>query len=51
MTEYERTEVEKFPEVWFLGLDAAKVLGKPGAPLNAGYDDDNGSYNKVWQQI
>ncbi|XP_077295378.1 dual-specificity tyrosine phosphorylation-regulated kinase 2, partial [Arctopsyche grandis] len=47
LTEYERAEVDKFPEVWFLGLDAAKVLGRPGAPLNSGYDDDNGSYNKV----
>lgn len=47
LTEYERAEVDKFPEIWFLGLDAAKVLGRPGAPLNSGYDDDNGSYNKV----
>lgn len=51
LTEYERAEVDKFPEVWFLGLDAAKVLGRPGAPLNSGYDDDNGSYNKVSEII
>lgn len=47
LTEYERAEIDKFPEIWYLGLDSAKVLGRPGAPLNSGFDDDNGSYNKV----
>lgn len=47
MTEYERQEIEKYPEIWYLGLDACKINAKPGTPLNCGYDDDNGSYNKV----
>ena len=47
MTEYERQEVDKYPEIWFLGLDACKINAKPGTALNSGYDDDNGSYNKV----
>lgn len=47
LTDYERQEVEKYPEIWFLGLDACKINAKPGTALNSGYDDDNGSYNKV----
>ncbi|XP_026474108.1 dual specificity tyrosine-phosphorylation-regulated kinase 2 isoform X2 [Ctenocephalides felis] len=47
LSEYERAEIDKYPDVWYLGLEACKVPAKPGAPLNSGYDDDNGSYNKV----
>lgn len=47
LSDYERQEIEKYPEVWFLGLDACKINAKPGTALNSGYDDDNGSYNKV----
>lgn len=47
LTEYERQEIDKFPEIWYLGLDSCKINAKPGTALNAGYDDDNGSYNKV----
>jgi dual specificity tyrosine-phosphorylation-regulated kinase 2/3/4 len=47
LSEYERQEIEKYPEIWYLGLDACKINAKPGSPLNCGYDDDNGSYNKV----
>uniref|UniRef100_A0A1L8DKI9 dual-specificity kinase n=1 Tax=Nyssomyia neivai TaxID=330878 RepID=A0A1L8DKI9_9DIPT len=47
LTEYERQEVEKYPEIWYLGLDACKINAKPGTALNCGYDYDNGSYNKV----
>lgn len=47
LTEYERQEIEKYPEIWFLGLDACKINAKAGTSLNSGYDDDNGSYNKV----
>lgn len=28
-------------------MDACKINAKPGTALNSGYDDDNGSYNKV----
>lgn len=47
LTEYERQEIEKYPEIWFLGLESCKVNAKPGTSVNCGYDDDNGSYNKV----
>ena len=36
-----------YPEIWYLGLDAAKVDGDDNAGQNSGYDDDNGSYIKV----
>lgn len=47
LTDYEKQEIEKYPEVYYLGLDACKINAKPGSALNSGYDDDNGSYNKV----
>lgn len=47
LTDYEKAEIEKYPEVYYLGLDACKINAKPGSALNSGYDDDNGSYNKV----
>ncbi|XP_055595375.1 dual specificity tyrosine-phosphorylation-regulated kinase 2 [Uranotaenia lowii] len=47
LTDYEKQEIEKYPEVYYLGLDACKINAKPGTSLNSGYDDDNGSYNKV----
>lgn len=47
MTAYERLEIEHYPEVWYLGLDARKIHGEEGAPQNGGYDDENGSYHKV----
>lgn len=47
LTDYERQEIDKYQEIWFLGLDACKINAKPGTALNSGYDDDNGSYNKV----
>lgn len=47
LSEYERQEIEKYPEIWYLGLDSCKINAKPGTPVNCGYDDDNGSYNKV----
>jgi dual specificity tyrosine-phosphorylation-regulated kinase 2/3/4 len=36
--------VEDYPEIWYLGLDACKIHADP---QNGGFDDDNGSYNKV----
>lgn len=47
LSDYEKQEIEKYPEIWYLGLEACKINAKPGTPLNCGYDDDNGSYNKV----
>lgn len=51
LSEYERQEIEKYPEIWFLGLDSCKINAKPGTALNCGYDDDNGSYNKVIMRL
>ncbi|XP_055644187.1 dual specificity tyrosine-phosphorylation-regulated kinase 2 isoform X1 [Toxorhynchites rutilus septentrionalis] len=47
LTDYEKQEIEKYPEVYFLGLESNKINAKQGTALNSGYDDDNGSYNKI----
>ncbi|KAI4466147.1 dual specificity protein kinase [Holotrichia oblita] len=47
LTEYEKTEIEKYPKIWYLGLDACKIHGEHGGSQNGGFDDDSGSYNKV----
>ncbi|XP_065581916.1 uncharacterized protein LOC136041241 isoform X2 [Artemia franciscana] len=47
LTEYERNEIQHYQEIWFLGLEGRKIHGDDGGQNNAGYDDDNGSYNKV----
>ncbi|CRK93578.1 CLUMA_CG007111, isoform A [Clunio marinus] len=46
LSDYERQEIEKYPEIWYLGMESCKINAKPGTPLNCGYDDENGSYNK-----
>nr|XP_058968153.1 dual specificity tyrosine-phosphorylation-regulated kinase 4-like isoform X3 [Pocillopora verrucosa] len=47
MSTFEQSEILDFPDVWFLGLEAKKIEGVPGAPQNNGYDDENGSYLKA----
>ncbi|XP_053980584.1 dual specificity tyrosine-phosphorylation-regulated kinase 2-like [Hylaeus volcanicus] len=47
LTEFERAEIEKYSEIWYLGLSAHKIHGEEGASQNGGYDDENGNYNKV----
>lgn len=47
MNAFERAEVSHYPEVWYLGMDAAKIEGDEHAGQNCGYDDDNGSYVKA----
>ena len=47
LTLYERKEILEFPEIWFVGPEAKKIEGVPGASQNCGYDDENGSYIKV----
>lgn len=47
MSTFEQSEVLDFPDVWFLGLEAKKIEGIPGASQNNGYDDENGSYLKA----
>lgn len=47
LTEYEKTEIEKYSKIWYLGLNACKIHGEHGGSQNGGYDDESGSYNKV----
>lgn len=47
LTEFERAEIEKYSEIWYLGLTAHKIHGEEVSSQNGGYDDENGSYNKV----
>lgn len=47
LPDFERAEIEKYSEIWYLGLSANKIHGEEGASHNGGYDDENGSYNKV----
>ena len=47
LSEYEKQEIEKYSEIWYLGLCSFKINAKPNTVLNCGYDDDNGSYNEV----
>ena len=46
LTDFEKTELLDYDEVFYLGLEAAaeKVRGKPGKNHNYGYDDENGDY-------
>ena len=36
LTTFEQAEILDFPEIWFLGLNAKKIEGVPGAPTNNG---------------
>lgn len=48
LTDFEKTELLDFKKVYFLGLEAKKIHGKPSAKLyNSGYDDENGDYQVV----
>jgi hypothetical protein len=52
LTEYERAEIQSYNEIYFFGLDAEKVHGKESSRHhNGGYDDENGSYNKVQYRV
>ncbi|CAG4972739.1 unnamed protein product [Colias eurytheme] len=46
LTDWERNEIRKYPEIWFLGLEANKIQARSNLPNNCGFDDENGSYNK-----
>lgn len=47
LTAFEQLEIMDFPEIWFVGPEAKKIEGVQGASQNNGYDDENGSYQKV----
>lgn len=44
---YEHYEIYNYPEIFFIGANAEKVVGIPGAPNNYGYDNEQGSYIHV----
>ncbi|XP_070601649.1 dual specificity tyrosine-phosphorylation-regulated kinase 3 isoform X2 [Erythrolamprus reginae] len=44
LTTFEQQEIFNFPEIYFVGPNAKKKQGVSGAPNNAGYDDEQGSY-------
>lgn len=47
LTDYEKSEIDKYSKIWYLGLNACKIHGEQGGSQNGGFDDDSGSYNKV----
>lgn len=47
LTVFEQKEIQMFSDVYFIGLNAKKRQGTPGAGNNCGYDDDQGSYIHV----
>ncbi|XP_052868612.1 dual specificity tyrosine-phosphorylation-regulated kinase 2 isoform X2 [Anopheles cruzii] len=47
MTDFEKQEIEKYKEIYYLGLDARKIHGKAGVGANGGFDDENGCYQKI----
>lgn len=47
LTAYEHTEIYNFNRIYFVGSQATKRGGVVGGANNAGYDDENGSYQIV----
>ncbi|KAI8992500.1 hypothetical protein BDB01DRAFT_847869 [Pilobolus umbonatus] len=48
LSPFEKTEIHKYPEVYFVGHHAKKRQGTPdNAALNYGYDDERGDYQSV----
>jgi dual specificity tyrosine-phosphorylation-regulated kinase 2/3/4 len=47
MTDYEKTEILDYQQIYFFGVQVQKVQGKPGKNHNFGYDDEEGDYNVV----
>jgi len=48
LSAFEQSEILDYPEIWFLGLEAKKIEAIQGASQNNSYDDENGSYIKVF---
>lgn len=47
LTDYEKSEILEYKEIYFLGLNAQKIKGSTLLPHNYGYDDDRGDYNVI----
>lgn len=44
LTDYEKSEILDYKNIYFLGLDAQKFEGSPIHEFNYGYDDERGDY-------
>lgn len=47
MTDYEKSEILDYKEIYFLGLNSPKIKGSTLLPHNNGYDDERGDYNVI----
>lgn len=47
LTEFEKSEILEYKQIYFVGPNAKKVNGDPSKEFNSGYDDDRGDYNVV----
>jgi dual specificity tyrosine-phosphorylation-regulated kinase 2/3/4 len=47
LSDYEKSEILEFKEIYFLGLNAPKIKASSLLPHNFGYDDERGDYNIV----
>ena len=47
LTDYEKSEILEYKEIYFLGLNAQKIKGSPLFPQNYGYDDERGDYQVI----
>ena len=44
MSDYEKLEIQNYPEVYFLGLEAKKIPAQSLLGHNFGFDDERGDY-------
>eukprot|EP00096_Caligus_rogercresseyi_P006368 TRINITY_DN2274_c0_g1_i1.p1 TRINITY_DN2274_c0_g1~~TRINITY_DN2274_c0_g1_i1.p1 ORF type:complete len:706 (-),score=255.06 TRINITY_DN2274_c0_g1_i1:2312-4429(-) len=44
LTAYEHYEIYGYPQIYFIGANAKKIIAIIGGPHNSGYDDEQGSY-------
>jgi len=51
LSAYEVDEIQNYSKIWFLGVEADKVKAVTGAALNNGFDDQHGSYTKVFRLL
>ena len=49
LTEYEKSELLDYKQVYYLGLGCSKIKGSKQNQYNFGYDDERGDYNVVLQ--
>ena len=47
LTDYEKIEIQNYPEVYFLGLESPKIKATSLLGHNFGFDDERGDYQIV----